>query len=347
VTYNLIYALAAFLNLGTYRAYEIRRALYYLLLTFMFLFVALRWNVGCDFGSYDRLQRDFGPRPLLELATGTEPLFYLLLGILDRLGLDYPFLNIPASLAFFAGIHAIARRQPDRLIFLTLVFPILIIGIAMSATRQAIAIGFMCYAYNAFADRSRLRFVVFTVIAGMFHTSAFAFLALTPYIARNMSLIYTLGATALSVPLVAFMISTESAQSYINVYTNAAIGGEAEGGVYRTILIAATGTLFLLFMNNKWRVMFPADYRMALFFAPIMIGVFAITFYSSVIGDRFGYYLIPIQAIILGRAYFLFGKQLGLLVFLAPLTASGMALYVWSTNSWIFTLCYSNYRTWF
>ena len=70
------------------------------------------------------------------------------------MGLPLPSFAISLSSAiFFLGVHVLARRQPDPLGFLVLLFPILIINMPMSGIRQGAAIGLLCIAFVAFIDR--------------------------------------------------------------------------------------------------------------------------------------------------------------------------------------------------
>ena len=67
---------------------------------------------------------------------------------------------------------------------------------------------------------------------------------------------------------------------------------------------------------------------------------------SSVIGDRLGYYLIPIQTMIFTRLPSLpLGANKRLLV-VAPYVALFVVLATWTTFSLLFDRCYVPYQTW-
>ena len=104
-------------------------------------------------------------------------LFY----IIHKNSLPYPYIYILFGLVFFIGIHIFARRQPDPLAFLVLLFPILVINMAMSGVRQAAAIGIICIALVAFMDRRPFRFLFWVIISSLFHSSAIVFLLLLPF----------------------------------------------------------------------------------------------------------------------------------------------------------------------
>ena len=67
---------------------------------------------------------------------------------------------------------------------------------------------------------------------------------------------------------------------------------------------------------------------------------------SSVIGDRLGYYLLPIQAMIFARAPFLRTGLNRNFVILAPYLGFLLFFGVWTTLSHHFSACYLPYQTW-
>lgn len=74
----------------------------------------------------------------------------------------------------------LARRQPDPLGFLVLLFPILIINMPMSGIKQGAAIGLICIAFAAFIDKKLFWFTAWTLLASTIHNSAIVFLLLIP-----------------------------------------------------------------------------------------------------------------------------------------------------------------------
>jgi hypothetical protein len=67
---------------------------------------------------------------------------------------------------------------------------------------------------------------------------------------------------------------------------------------------------------------------------------------SSVIADRFGYYLIPIQSMIFARLPFLPFRTNSALHSAIPYLALILVFTVWSQLSWHFRECYIPYQTW-
>ena len=76
---------------------------------------------------------------------------------------------------------------------------------------------------------------------------------------------------------------------------------EAFGAIFRLAIIGLTGMYFIMFVKNKWKNYFPEEYSLVSIGSIIMILSFFLLPFSTIISDRFGYYLIPIQAMIFAR----------------------------------------------
>ena len=317
---------------------------YSVLLTLLFLFVAFRFEVGCDWSGYlsqYELQRGAGWGVALERR---DPLWWGVIEFTHQAGLPYPWLNVFSSLIFFAGIHALARRQPDPLGFLILLFPILILNMPMSGIRQAAGIGLICIALTAFLDRRLMRFMFWTAVASGFHSSAAVFFLLAPLVWGS----YTKGRLAmaglLAIPGALLIASGSNADLAISRYV--ATDTDAFGAVYRTGILFMSGLLFFFFLRRQWQSAFPWDYKIASLGALMMLAVFPLVAFSTVIADRLGYYFVPLQAVIFSRVPYLRRGPVGRLLTVAPYLGLGVVLTVWTSTSSHFNQCYVPYRTW-
>lgn len=323
---------------------DARRKTYGVLLAALYLFVAFRYQVGCDWTGYLNIYDINWYTTLPEALSQREPLFVAANVMLHRFELDYPYINLIAAAVYFFGFHRLARRQPDRLGFLILSFPILVINLAMSAIRQAMAVGVLCLAFNAFVDRRPVRFVGLVFLAAMLHTSALIFLALTPLVFGRLSRTSILIGSAVALPGAYFLATGEDLSIFYQRYAGA--GTDAAGAPFRTAMLALTGVLYFGLMQSRWRQHSPNDYKLVTIGAAMMVPTFLIAFFSSVIGDRFGYYILPIQLMILARVPMLLRGAFSPAVLGMPYLAIGLALAVWTVVSSLFTLCYLPYRSW-
>lgn len=343
--YLALYAALLLGGLLTYGRPGVRRPFYILTLIGLFVFVAFRFEVGCDWSGYINIFELQRYVSFENTILRTEPAFWLTNALLHSFGLDYPYINVVAATLFFAGFHALARRQPDPLGFLMLAFPVLIIGMPMSALRQAIAIGFLCVAYNAFVDRRLVRYVILVIGAASFHASAMTFMMLAPIVLGEFTRQKVALAVVLALPGVYYLLGTESFGSYAGLY----FGGlhDAVGGPFRAGMLALTGVVFLRFLNARWKTHSIRDHKLVLIGSYLMIAMFPIAFLSSVTSDRFGYYLTPLQFIILARLPHLFSRRdAGRFFIAAPYAASAIVLLVWTEFSRLFNFCYLPYLSW-
>ena len=241
-------------------------------------------------------------------------------------------------------MHRLAKREPDPYGILVLAFPILVINMPMSSIRQAAAIGIMCFAYNAFNDRRLIRFVFFVIVASGLHASAVIFLLLAPFVRGELTRRRIVIAGIIALPVTArFVLTLDSFREYSDSYTGAS-SVVASGAPFRTGLMALTGAWFLWRFRRDWQVRSTHDYKLVWLGSIIMIATFPISLYSSVIGDRFAYYLVPIQLVFLTRLPFL--KPGDPIVPLLPYIAATVYLAVWTQSSALFEKCYLPYNFW-
>lgn len=321
-----------------------RVQIYYPVLLGLFLFSAFRYQVGCDWSGYYFQYISAASFDWSTLTSIQEPIWWAILAWINESGLPYPAANIVSSAVFFAGIHVLARRQPDPLGFLVLLFPILIINIPMSGIRQGAAIGLLCVAFTAFIDRRPLKFGLWVVLAAGFHVSALIFMLLLPVSTGR----YTRGrlilAAILALPGAIFLASSEAAEVASSRYIDTGI--DAAGAAFRVGILGLSALYFFLFVRRKWLLAWQKDYSLANIGAIGMALAFLLVPISTVIGDRFGYYLIPIQTMIFARLPYLpFRKDAGLHA-AVPYLCLLLMFAVWSQFSANFQQCYVPYQTW-
>ncbi len=336
ILFLLRYALA--------RQGALRRQVYFAVLGALFVFSAFRYRVGCDWSGYyyQYLAADnFDWSSITEIR---EPIWWAILGWIQDMDLTYPVANIASSAIFFLGVHVLARRQPDPLGFLVLLFPILIINMPMSGIRQGAAIGLLCIAFVAFIDRRPFWFALWVVLAAGFHDSALIFMLLLPVATGRYTRNRLLLAAVLAVPGAFFLATSEAAEVATSRYIGT--GVEAFGAAFRVGFLGLSALYFFLYVRKKWLRTWPHDYSLASVGAIGMALAFLLMPVSTVIGDRFGYYLIPIQAMIFARLPFLPFRANAAMHSALPYLALLLVFTVWTQLSWHFKQCYIPYQSW-
>lgn len=340
MTYYLTYLgllIAALLGEGDRQA---RVILYWIALFGLFVFSGFRYQVGCDWSGY-LIHFSFRLDSYAEVISLREPGHWSLIRLLHQFDLPYQYLNVATSAMFFVGLHALARRQPNSLAFLVLAFPILIVNMPMSAIRQGAAIGFACLAFVAFIDRRIVAYVCWLLVGSLFHSSALAFIVFAPFIWGQFTKKNLLIASVLALPGLFVLMQTEAAEIAASRYIERDI--DAAGSGFRLGILSLSGLFFLLMLAPSWRRQFPEDYRLVTIGSYLMVGFFSLFFVSTVIGDRFGYYLIPIQLMIFARIPFLKGLSSRQLWSLAPYAGLTIVFVVWTQLSWHFDTCFIPY----
>jgi hypothetical protein len=310
----------------------------------MFVFSAFRYQVGCDWSGYYFQLVAAANFDWSTLTRIREPIWWAILGWVAAADLAYPVVNVISSAIFFTGVHVLARRQPDPLGFLVLLFPILIINMPMSGIRQGAAIGLMCIAFTSFTDRHPLRFAMWILLAAGFHSSALVFMLLLPLATGRYTPRRLLLAAILAIPGIFFILSSEAAELATSRYV--ASGIDAAGAAFRVGILGLSALCFFVYLRKKWELMSPLDYRLASFGAIGMVFLCMMVPISTVIGDRFGYYLIPIQTMIFARLPFFPFRKNAALISATPYLGLLFVFMVWSQLSDIFKLCYIPYGSW-
>lgn len=333
-----------FLRYALSRQIAFQVPIYHILLVSLFVFSAFRYQVGCDWGGYHFQYLAAMDFDWSSLGSIQEPIWWAILAWLQEAGLPYPVINVISSAIFFVGVHVLARRQPDRLGFLVLLFPILIINMPMSAIRQGAAIGIICIAFAAFIDRRPLRFTLWVILAAGFHASALIFILLVPLATGRYTRNRLILSAVLAVPGVLFLASGDAAEIATSRYLETEI--DANGGIFRVGILGLSALYFFFFVRRKWLRTFPQDYSLASIGAIGMALTFFLIPVSSVIGDRLGYYLIPVQAMIFARLPFLPFRTNAAFHAALPYVGLLFVFAVWSQISWHFQQCYLPYQTW-
>jgi len=323
---------------------RLRQQLYPILLGLLFAFSAFRFEVGCDWSGYlsQWTLQEFSTYQ--EAALRSEPVWWTLIQGLQDLGLPYPWLNVVSSAIFFTGVHVLARRQPDPLGFLILLFPVLIINMPMSGIRQGAAIGLMCIAFAAFIDKKLFWFVAWTLLASTFHSSAIVFLLLAPLVGGSYSKKRLLFGALLAAPGALVLLSGDAAEQATSRYVGTGI--DAAGAAFRVGILLITGIAYFLLLRSKWKDSFPDDYKLVSVGALFMCALVALVPLSTVIGDRLGYYLIPLQTMIFARIPYLPIRRSRVFYAATPYIALALVFIVWTSLSGHFTQCYVPYNSW-
>lgn len=323
---------------------RLSRQIYPFVFWLLFTISAFRFQVGCDWVAY-RLHFEIAGRTALDvLQQLRDPGWWLILGGLHRLNIDYLWVNVISSAVCFAGLHLLARRQPNPSGYFALLLPVLLVNMPMSGIRQGVAIGLITAAFVQFVNGRAVFFLVLVLLAASIHSSAILFAVLTPLAARRISGLRLFCTGFIAVPGAVLILHSDAGQLAGERYIGS--GTDAFGAQFRVLLLGLTGAFFLIALRKRWRRQFPQDYRLALLGAQSMLALAFLLPVSTVIADRLGYYLIAVQAMILVRIASFPGLPLRNLWALLPYIGLFLFFGSWAMQSRHFSLCYLPYRNW-
>ena len=321
---------------------RLKNLAYKVLFWFLFLFSSFRLQVGCDWSNYLLQYEGYRFAKWTSIIPSfTEPFYIAILRLVYFFDLSFMWLNVIFSGVFFYGVNKLALRQKDPFAFLLFLFPILILNMPMSGIRQGAAIGMMCLGFVAFMDKKLLSYIFFTFMAIGFHTSALIFLALAPFVHSQFSIKRLFLAVLLSLPML-FILYQSSIAEIISVrYLDTEY--EAAGAVYRLGSLLISSIVFFLFFKNKIKALFQKEYSILVLGFLIAVACFFMIPFSSTIADRFGYYLIPLQAMFFAQIPYLKNLRYKFMWTAFPYILVSVIFMGWVSLSALFDICYDPY----
>lgn len=303
------------------------------------LMIGLRFEVGGDWGSYMVMYNSIYFLSLSASTTITEPGYAALNWLAAQFNLGVSFVNICCSFLFMGGFARLAWKQPNPFLSVLVAVPYLIIVVAMGYTRQAAAIGIICFAIADASERHLIKLVVLVSIAALLHKSAILILpiALIPIFRRNT----LLGITgALLFIILFFLVLRDTSDLLVKNYVSG--NYDSQGATIRVAMNVMSAVLFLILRN---RIDLPPFLKSFWTSCAILAlaSVFALAVSSASSGvDRISLYLIPLQVIIYSRLPYLLSNNDKALpsVLIGVISYSFLVQFVWlnyadNANYWI------------
>jgi hypothetical protein len=262
------------------------------------LMIGLRFQVGGDWYSYERIFFAVGHLNFWEAVTTGDPGFRLLNWITKQVGADLWLIDLVCGAVFVTGVYKLARLQPNPWLAVVVAVPYLIIVVGMGYTRQSIALGFgMIALAGLMRGGTAFRFVIYIVLATLFHKSAIVMMLALVAGHRSRVVNVLIGASAAFVLYDLFVSSAfpTLSRNYLGA------GYDAQGATVRVFMNFLPAALFLLrpsqfgFDEREINVVRIMAYAGLVF--PVLLWVVP----SSAAVDRLALYISPLQMIILSR----------------------------------------------
>ncbi len=265
------------------------------------MLASLRYNVGTDYGTYESLFNQFSRGSLIDYlqdSASAEPGFYILVQISNFLTGDSALMFAIAaalSLIFFhLGLNRYNIKHPALVYFLYLV---ILFPMTLNLVRQGVAVSIAFYAFSFLIERDFRRYLIYMIIAGLFHVSIFILppiyllnrLTETKY--KNVyltflpKLVAVAGCILIFIPFFSNLVMQIPAFGKYSMYTvNAGEGANYTLLLQIAVLVSGT-TLISRAINDNNRKL----YMMTIIFATLEV-VFGTIGYSSTFIKRIGLY---------------------------------------------------------
>jgi len=262
----------------------------------LIIFIGLRKEVGADWWNYLSIYKVISHGSLGHALKSIEPSYGLINWFAAQQGWGIWFPNLVCATLFTIGLVALCRQQPNTWLALA-VSSYIIVLVAMGYTRQSAALGMGMLAMAQYSRGATLRVAISIAIAVSFHTSAIIFapifaLASARRGVGTMLMISLLGAVLLYelYGSVTFLIERYSEQTFT-----------ATGAVPRLMLNLIPAMLFLAFRKRFARNDAELRFWTLMSLLACLSVLLLVFFNSSLIADRLGLYLSPIQIFVLSR----------------------------------------------
>ena len=297
----------------------------------MVMMIGLRHEVGQDWPHYLQhivdSKSDLWGRIIIEK---NESLYRVLVWIAAETGAGIYFVNTVCALLFTYGLIYFCREQRLPWLALVISIPYLVVVVGMSYTRQSVAIGLVMVALVALGNGDVRRYIYLVLFAVLFHKSATIMLPLLLLLSSKNRLWVIIGAS-----FVLFLIYTVILQHQVDSLLATFYDSKynSKGAGVRLLLCVLPAIVFLLFRKR-----FDLTKRQQQIWTWMSIsafGLFGLLFVvpATMVVDRLGLYLIPLQIFVWSNLPTIFGKSSVTTVFVgySVMFVSAAILFVWLT----------------
>jgi hypothetical protein len=282
-------------------------------LAILTVMIGLRVWVGVDYANYLKAWNPADRMTLgkfLDFRPG-DPVFYSMLWGLRNIGWPYWTFNLICGAVFSVGLVQFARRQPNSWLAVAVAVPYLVIVIAMSATRQATAIGFVFLGLVAFQRGNTRSFLAWIMVAALMHASAiivlpFAGLTLAKNKFQSVALLLI---TAIAGYFLLGATLGDYTRDYLGNYVSSS-GGTA----YRIAMNLVPAVFYLMLsrrlpFTDRQRTLWRNFAFLAIASVPLLFVI-----QSSTALDRLLLYAFPLQIMMLAWLPYLFRQKIQQLI---------------------------------
>ena len=292
----IYYLIWSFICLATFffKRTATNKLTFILFIFFLIVFTGLRFKVGGDWYNYLQVYYYFKGLSFNESLFITDPGYSFFNYLSQIIGFsDTVFVNFLCSICFYLSFFFFCKKIENYWISLLVSFPYLILVVSMGYTRQSVAISFFLIAMVFAIEKKLVKFLVFSLLAFIFHKSAIIILMFAPLFflpkAFNSNVVF------LSYTFFSFLIMSGavyiSSVSGENVYTNQSGEMSSAGAIFR-IIVHFLPLIFYIFYRSKIKLVFLEKIRLFDYLSLLILFTLVLAIPFSTLADRFNLYLI-------------------------------------------------------
>ena len=272
----------------------------------MAVMIGTRFKVGGDWRSYQYMFA-FVRHVSLERALQIgDPGYQFVNWTVQQWNGEIWWVNLVCAAIFVWGLTRLCLIQPMPLLAVVVAIPYMIIVVAMGYTRQAAALGVLMAGLASLGrGGSVVRFAVYVAVAALFHKTAVLVLPLVIFAGKRNRLLNVIAGAALFVLFFDLFLS-DSTDQFVKAYVQARYS--SQGAWIRVILDVVPAVLLLMRKGQFGLTEQEEKVWRYIAYTACTLPVILLTTPSSTAVDRMALYLMPLQIVVLSRAYMLFSK---------------------------------------
>lgn len=270
------------------------------------LMIGTRFKVGGDWRSYIYM---FGYVKHVSLDRALDigdPGYQFINWTVQQWGGEIWWVNLVCAAIFVWGLARLCLIQPKPWLAVVVAIPYMIIVVAMGYTRQAVALGILMAGLAALGrGGSVIRFALYVAVAALFHKTAVLVLPLVIFAGKRNRLLNVIAGAALFVLFFDLFLS-DSTDQFVKNYVGAKYSSQ---GAWIRVIIDVIPAILLLTKRGRFGLT-DQEERVWRYIAitACVLPVILIATPSSTAVDRMALYLMPLQIVVMSRAYMLFRK---------------------------------------
>ena len=272
----------------------------------MTLMIGTRFKVGGDWRAYEFMFSFVAHMSFERALEFGDPGYQAINWIVQQWNGEIWWVNLFSAAIFARGLARLCQNQPLPLLAVLVAVPYLIIVVAMGYTRQSIAIGILMAGLASLGrGGSVIRFALYVAVAALFHKTAVLVLPLVIFAGKRNRMLNVIAGAAMFVLFFDLFLS-DSTDQFVKNYVESRYS--SQGAWIRVILNLIPAVLLLTKRGRFGLTEQEERVWRYIAFAACTLPFILIATPSSTAVDRMALYLMPLQIVVLSRAYLLFNK---------------------------------------